>query len=164
MIVPQANDIDKILDLPLAVADGANTKHQITKRYDFDGRQADYYIEAVGALGLIKSESGMYSLTDEGKKYRRMDPAQQKLMIVRKMIALPIIAIVLGELVANDRRTISKDEIENVIKENTAIRGTTGPRRAECLFKWLGWIGDETNVFSTEDEVIKLRVAEKSIP
>ena len=164
MIVPQANDIDKILDLPLAVADGENTKHQITKRYDFDGRQADYYIEAVGSLGLIKSDVGMYSLTDEGKKYRRMDPTQQKLMIIRKMVVLPIVAIVLGELIANDRRVLSKDEIESVIKENTAIRGTTVPRRAECLFKWLAWIGDETDVLSVEGEVIRLRIAEKSAP
>ncbi|MDG7002138.1 MAG: AAA-associated domain-containing protein [Nitrososphaerota archaeon] len=164
MIVPQANDIDKILDLPLAVADGANTKYRIIKRYDFDGRQADYYIEALGGLGLLKSESGMYSLTDEGRKYRRLDPLQQKLMIIRKMVALPIIAIVLGELIANDRRVISKDEIESLIKENTPIRGTTVPRRAECLFKWLGWIGDETGVLSIEGEVIRLRIAEKSIP
>src|SRR3989442_6233527 len=136
MIVPQANDIDKILDLPLAIADGANTKHQIITRYDFDGRQADYYLEAGEILELVKREGGMYLLTENGKKYRLMDPLQQKLMVIRKMIAVPIVAVILGELVASEKKVLSKDEIESLIKEHTNIRGTTVPRRAECLLKW----------------------------
>jgi len=164
MFVPQANDIDKILDLPLAIADGVNTTHQVVKRYDFDTRQVAYYLEAEGSLGLVEREGGVFSLTEEGKKYRRLDPTQQKLMIVRRIIELPIVAIILGELTANERRVTSKDEIEGLIKERTSIRGSTVSRRAECLMKWLAWVGDETDLFSIEGEVIKLRIQEKSIP
>jgi len=159
LIVPQANDITKLLDLPLAIADGANTKHKITERYDFDGSQADYYLEAGDILGLAQRESGIYVLTEDGKKYRRMDSLRQKQMIIKKMIAVPIIATILGELIAGNKRVMTRDEIESLIKENTSIRGTTVSRRAACLFKRIGWIGDETGIFSIEGEVVTLRIA-----
>jgi hypothetical protein len=161
MIVPQANDIDKILDLPLAIADGANTKQRIIKRYDFDGRQADYYLEVGEALELLKREGGMYYLTEDGKKYLRMDPQQQKLMVVRKMVAMPVVSSLLGELIASEGNVLSRNEIAIFIKEHTHIRGSTVARRVECIFKWLEWMADETEVFRVQRDTVGLRISEK---
>ena len=163
MNAPQADDIDKILDLPLAIADGANTKYLVTKRYGFDGRQTDYYLEAAEILGLARRENGIYILSADGKKYLRMDPTQQKLMVIRKMIGVPIMSLLMGELVASGDKSISKEEIESLIEDHAMIHGTTVPRRARTLMTWFRWIGDETGVFSVDSDVVRMRVAPDDI-
>src|SRR2546425_2847801 len=127
MNIPQADDVVKILDLPLAVADGANTKRLVTKRYGFDERQADYYLEACEMLGLVNREEGIYILTREGKKYLQLDPPRQKLAIIRKMVVVPIVAQVVAELVTSETKVISKEEVESLIEEHAGIHGTTVP-------------------------------------
>lgn len=156
MIAPQADDIDKILDLPLAIAEGANTKHLVTKRYGFDGRQADYYLEAGEMLGLVRREDGLYTLSEDGKKYRRMDPTQQKLMIIRKMIATPLVSLILGELFVSEDKKITREQIEGTIEENTGIHRTTVGRRAQTLMSWFRWIGEETHAIHADSNVVRL--------
>lgn len=160
--VPQADDIVKILDLPLAIAEGANTKYLLTKHFEFDGRQADYYLEAGEMLGLVNREEGVYILTQEGKKYLRMDPPRQKLTIARQMLVVPIVAQVVAELVTSERKTLSKEEVESVVEEHAGIHGTTVPRRAHTLMMWLKWVGEETGIFSVDADVIKLAHSPKN--
>ena len=160
--VPQANDVDKILDLPLAVAEGINTKNSIIRRYDFDGRQADYYLEAGEILGLVERESGMYLLTDDGTEYQGMNSNQRRMMVASKMVAVPIISIILGKLVTSDRKTLMKADVELVIRKYTDIRGTTIRRRANCVIKWLQWLGDQTGLLSVESKSIRLKVGDHS--
>src|SRR5438093_9333112 len=109
-------------------------------------------------LGLVHREEGIYVLSEDGKKYRQMDPSQQKQMMIRKMIAAPIMAQVVAELVTSDGNAVSKKDIANVIEEHTRIRGTTVPRRARTLMNWFRWIGEETGVFSVDDDVVRLRI------
>jgi hypothetical protein len=158
MNAPQADDIDKILDLPLAVADGANTKYRLTKRYGFDGRQTDYYLEVAEMLGLASRENGIYILSEDGKKYLRMDPGQQKLMVIRKMIAVPIVSLLIGELATSAGKALSKEEIERLIEDNANIHGTTVGRRARSLMTWFRWIGEETGLFSVDNDFVRMRV------
>src|SRR5437867_800871 len=127
MDVPQADDIVKILDLPLAVADGANTKHLLTKRYGFDERQADYYLEACELLGLVDRVEGLYVLTLDGKKYLRMDPPRQKIDLIRRMLVIPIVSQLVAELITSDEKCLSKDDVESIIEQHAGIHGTTVP-------------------------------------
>ena len=159
VIVPQANDIDKILDLPLAIAKGANSKNLIIRRYDFDGRQADYYLEAAEVLGLVQRESGMYLLTEDGMEYQRMSPQQRKMMVASSMISVPIVAIILGRLMTSNRKLLPKTEVESLIKKYTRIRGTTVKRRANCVIRWLEWIGVQTGTISIDGNSIRLNTA-----
>ena len=156
MDAPQANDIDKILDLPLAVADGVNTKYSLAKRYTFDEREADYYLTAGEILGLVQRKDGLCILTEDGKKYCRMDPMQQKLMVIRKMVSSQVVALIIAELVASDKKVISKDEIERLIEEPADVHRETLSRRTECLMKWFAWIGSEVGVFSADSDTVRI--------
>jgi hypothetical protein len=153
---PQADDVVKILDLPLAIADGVNNRYQLIKRYGFASRQADYYLEACETLGLIERHEGIYALTSDGKKYRQMDPAQQKLTIARKMLATPIAARVLAELIVSEKKTVSREDVEFIIEEYAGIAGTTVGRRAQTMMTWFQWIGEVTGVFSVDAYTIRL--------
>jgi hypothetical protein len=108
---------------------------------------------------MIKQKMGVYNLTLDGKKYRRMDPVQQKLMIIRKMLSLPIVTLIISELIIRPRHTISRDEIECLIEEHAGIHGTTVRRRAQTLLTWLRWIGDQTSSLSVEIDQVNLNVA-----
>ncbi|HEV2139167.1 MAG TPA: AAA-associated domain-containing protein [Nitrososphaerales archaeon] len=159
LTVPQADDVEKILDFPLAIANGANTRTRIAERYHFDERQADYYIEAMEMLGLVKRRGGVCILTSRGQQYCVMDPTQQKLTMVRKMLILPIITLVLAEMFSDSHHSISRGEIEKLIEQNSKIHKSTIPRRAQCIMIWLRWIGDQTNTISGETEHIELSFA-----
>lgn len=161
MDVPQADDVEKILDLPLAIADGNDTKRKIWLRYRFDIRQADYYLEATELLGLAKKVRGTdtYTLTREGKKYRSMDPTQQKLMVIRKMLCLPITTLVVADIISSPRKSTTKDDIERLIEEHAGIHGSTALRRAQTLVAWLRWIGEQTSSFSVNQDEISLRLS-----
>ncbi|GAK56524.1 hypothetical protein U27_03486 [Candidatus Vecturithrix granuli] len=41
---PQANDLDKVVDIIHLVATGISTKSEISEYFDFDERQGDYYL------------------------------------------------------------------------------------------------------------------------
>jgi hypothetical protein len=154
--VPQADDIVKILDLPLAIAQGANTKYLLRKHFGFDERQSDYYLEVGEMLGFVDREEGVYILTPDGKKYLHMDPPRQKLAVARRMLAIPIVAHVVAELITSERKVLSKDEVESIIEERAGIHGTTVPRRAHTMMTWFKWMGEETGVFSVEADLIRL--------
>ena len=53
MRLPQADDVAKIADIPLAVKDGLDTAEALSTRYQFGRRQAFYYLQATESLGLI---------------------------------------------------------------------------------------------------------------
>ena len=156
--VPQADDVVKLLDLPLAVAVGVNSKYQLSKRYKFAGRQADYYLEACELLGLIERHEGIYALSKDGSRYREMDPTQQKLTVARKMLATPIAAQVVSEMMVNEKKAISREEIESVIEEKSGITGATVKRRAQTLMAWFLWVGEITGTFLVDAYSIKLVV------
>src|SRR5438309_8717366 len=73
MRIPQADDIIKIMDLPLAIAENIDTSKLVAARYGFDERQSNYYLEAAEVLGLITKRGTKYRLTEDGKKYLLMD-------------------------------------------------------------------------------------------
>ncbi len=79
MPFPQANDIDKIIDLILNFNNGLNNKWAISEFFGFDERQGDYYGNAAVYLGLlqknndnsefeINSRNGEYTLKTLNRK------------------------------------------------------------------------------------------------
>lgn len=71
-------------------------------------------------------------------------------------------AIVTAELIASDKKTITKDEIERMIEIHAGIHGTTVPRRAHTIMTWFRWIGEEVGVFFADSDLLKLRITSGS--
>ena len=68
-LVPQANDLNKVIELVFKVNEGINNYRQIAGHFYFNERQSSYYREAAEALGLVYSDKGEYYLTDVGKNW-----------------------------------------------------------------------------------------------
>src|SRR5690606_4873106 len=60
---PQANDLDKVVDLVTVVDDEVNSKHKIAEFFEFDERQGDYYANAACYLGLLERNDHRFELT-----------------------------------------------------------------------------------------------------
>jgi hypothetical protein len=156
--VPQADDITKIIDLPMGVANGDNTPESISKRYRFARRQALYYLEAAEALGLIIKHGRRYSLSREGRRYVSLDGAEKREILARKILTLPIFCSIISELLLVRTHRLSYTEIESMVSRLAGMSTTTTRRRAQTLFRWLAWVERETGVLRTGRKEISLRL------
>lgn len=158
MKIPQANDIAKVMDIPLAVANGSHSLITIAKRYSFDRRQALYYIEAAEMLGLIDRAKGRYYLTPLGQRFVALEHADRRELIARNMLSLPIIALILSELFVSHHHRVSRGKLEALASVGGRISGSTAKRRGQTLFKWFDWLGKETGVFRTTRNALTLNI------
>jgi hypothetical protein len=71
--IPQADDVNKILQFPFRVFEGYDTSEKMIKAFGFVQRQSSYYRQAAEILGLVRLESDKkYKLTDIGEQYLKL--------------------------------------------------------------------------------------------
>jgi hypothetical protein len=156
-MIPQADDVARIIDIPLAIAQGANAAADISNRYKFDRRQALYYMQAAELLGLVVRRGPKFSLTALGHRYIKLTQPQRKELVVRRILSLPIVQTILQELLISPIHRVTRNQIEHFAASRSGISGTTVARRVQSLFSWFVWLGEETNVFTVSKEAVALR-------
>ncbi len=154
--VPQADDVTKIADIPLAVADGANNLESLSARYGFDRRQALYYFQAAESLGLVQRRKHKYGLSVLGHRYVALTPSKRKEMLVRRMLSLPILVQIVHELLISPIHRLSREQISHMAASRTGISGTTVDRRVQSVFSWLTWLGEETEMFKVSKDYVTM--------
>lgn len=156
--VPQADDVIKIIDIPLAVANGSSTTATAAKRYSFDRRQALYYFEAAQILGFVVRKKRGYILSPLGRKYLALGYPERKLLLIRKMLSLHIVATVIVELFLSPKHSLSHHEMEKLISAQVGLSGTTIKRRVRTIVSWFTWLGQETRAFKVSSTTIMLNL------
>ncbi len=154
--IPQADDVGRILDVPLAVIEGANSPKDLAKRYHFDLRQGLYYLQAAEMLGLVKRNGEKYRLSNEGRRYVALTPPQRKEMLSQKILSLPIISNLVRELIVSPIHRLSREQVETIVSSSSRISGSTIPRRVHTIFNWLTWLGEETRVLEASKDTVSL--------
>jgi hypothetical protein len=137
---PQADDLDKVLDLVAKVDTGTSIKQEIADAFEFDERQGDYYANAAIYLGLVKREGRRFDLTALGDQYLRLrSRAQRSGLIVRQLLMRPTFRTVFYRLreCGFDIDQISNHQIAEIIRVNTPLGGATPARRAQTVRSWL---------------------------
>jgi hypothetical protein len=157
-MIPQADDIIKIMDIPLAVANGAFTLSGVSKRYSFDKRQALYYFEAAEMLGLVVKTRARYSLSPLGKRYLAFENPQRKRMLILRILSLEVCTVILGELIASPIHSLSYIDVEGIVAAHAHLSRTTIRRRAHTLLNWFRWIGQETRAFKVDGDKLSLNL------
>jgi hypothetical protein len=153
--VPQADDVTKIADIPLAVADGATNLESLSIRYRFDRRQALYYFQAAESFGLVQRRTRNYGLSVLGRRYVALTPARRKEMLVRRMLSLPLLVQIVHELLISPIHRLSRDQIAHMTTR-AGISGSTVDRRVRSIFSWLTWLGDETEMFRVSKDHVSM--------
>jgi hypothetical protein len=73
LVIPQADDVNKIIQFPLRVYEGYNTSEKMQSVFDFTNRQSSYYRHASEILGLVESDDKhRYRLTDRREQYFKL--------------------------------------------------------------------------------------------
>ena len=148
---PQANDLDKVIDLVSAVGNGTNNKVLIAEYFEFDERQGDYYANAALYLGFVRRSGHEFVLTELGTQLIRTKSLQSRTHMMLVQIAKrPTLRRVLHLLLARDFRldSISNAEIADIIDRFTDLSGTTPGRRASTVRSWLAWILENSAIQS----------------
>ncbi len=140
---PQANDLDKVVDLVQMTAGGNISKREIAELFEFEVRQADYYANAAAYLGLLKRDAGGFTITETGETFRRLGlRAERTRFLVGRMAAIPSLRKALGLL--RDRNfelaRIGQDELAALIGHGIGLTSSTPLRRASTVRGWLAWV------------------------
>jgi predicted transcriptional regulator len=140
---PQANRVERIIDLLGTLVENNMTIEDITTQYAFDVRQAQYYSRAGMYLGLIESkEKGVVGLTKLGIKVMSMRSKQKYLSIAECILKHKVF----NEVMKFYFERLSPPTIEDTyqIMLNNTINGvnsdSTRRRRAQGVNQWVNWI------------------------
>lgn len=146
---PQANDLDKVVDLVQAASAEGLSKSQIAETFGFEERQGDYYANAACYLGLLRRARGNFEVTPAGAVFNALrSRAERTRSLVGLMLAIPSLREALRLLVERGFRVekIGNGELAAVIRERTGLTASTPERRASTLRAWLAWIARNVKI------------------
>jgi len=144
---PQANDLDKIIDLIVSSTGDPITKESIAEHFEFDERQGDYYANATIYLGFLErngNNSGLLIVTDLGKEMQRCRTRRcRHILLLRQLLQRPTFRETITRM--NERgfvvESVPVEEIEEIINEfDGRYNPVTCHRRASTVRSWLKWI------------------------
>lgn len=143
---PQANDLDKIIDLVVSFNDEMSTKEGIAEYFEFDERQGDYYANAAIYLGFLDRGAGssQFSLTELGGELKRCRTRRcRNGILFRQLLKRPTFRRSIEILRDShfDVNAIRIEEIAEIIQRFDArYNEVTRRRRASTVKTWLKWI------------------------
>jgi hypothetical protein len=146
---PQADDLDKVIDLIPLVADGTDTKAGIAEAFEFEERQGDYYANAASYLGFLSRGRRRFVLTELGQHFAQTrSTVRRTKMLARQIAARPTFHALLELLKERDVQldSIRRAEIARTIQAYTNLSGTTFVRRAATVRSWLRWLLQNTTL------------------
>ena len=149
-LIPQANDLEKVLELVFKVSEGVDNYVDIANHFQFDLRQSSYYREAAEALNLVHSENGKYHLTEVGKKLVSLSTEKRNIFFTNVLLDFTIVKESIATLKQN--KILTKQDLENIVAKNSKLGGTTVGRRAGSLASWLKWISSSLGIFTWNNE------------
>jgi hypothetical protein len=148
--IPQADDVNKILEFPLRVFEGYNTSEKMVKAFGFVKRQSSYYRHACELLGLVLLDKNNYRLTQRGEEFLRL-PAEKKSNYVCKLLfEFPIMNEIFMQISIDRNKIISKIDIIELLKNKSHIGGSTLKRRTQTIVAWFKWIRNNVGLVEVD--------------
>jgi len=141
-VVPQADDVERLIGVVLAIRAGVTKALSIAEDSGIVGRQGNYYAAAAEALGLITKQGSEYRLTESGRHAADLDTHERNLYIATIMGEFPLVKQALTLL--QEQGSISNEQLETIIRNNSDLSGSTPERRASTLKAWLRWYATTT--------------------
>lgn len=143
--VPQANDLNKVIELVFKVHEGLHTGSQIAGYFQFEQRQANYYQDAAEALGLVSKQRGRFELTDIGQHFVGLPAEKRNLFMMQLLNDFELVKNSIDVL--KKTGTLTNADIKNVIARGSSLGSKTIARRAASLRAWLKWISEATGAY-----------------
>ena len=147
--IPQADDVNKIMLFPFMVSEGYDTAKKMVEAFAFDIRQSSYYRQAAELLGLVDREKGKYKITLKGESLLVLSSKDKPNFMCRLLLEFPVLnEIYLG--VTAENKKFSRDDIVNLLRLKSHIRGNTLRRRTQTVVAWFRWIKNNIGIVDVE--------------
>lgn len=140
---PQANDLDKVVDLIRLVETGVTDKVRFAEFFEFDQRQGDYYANAAKYLGFLKREGQDFQLTELGASFSRLSARSERtIYLARQFLKRPALRRIVKLLGERNYHLASLGETElcSIIEQLAHLNQTTARRRALTARTWMAWL------------------------
>lgn len=142
--IPQADDINKIIQFPLRVFEGYDTSEKMIDAFGFVKRQSSYYRQASELLGLVTSHKNKYKLTSKGEEFLKLSAEKKSNYICKLLLEFPIINDIFLQISIDKTRTFTRNDIIELLIKKSQITGSTLKRRTQTIVSWFKWI--RTNI------------------
>ena len=148
--IPQADDINKIIQFPLRVFEGYNTSEKMVKAFGFVKRQSSYYRHACELLGLVLLDKNNYRLTQRGEEFLRLPAEKKSNYVCKLLLEFPIMNEIFMQISIDRNKIISKIDIIELLKNKSHIGGSTLKRRTQTIVAWFKWIRNNVGLVEVD--------------
>jgi len=136
---PQANSFERVVNLLELIALQPLSKAEITQRYDFDPRQADYYANAARYLGLAEPVEDTWEPTEHGRRVIEQPQRDARnAALIRALAARRVFREVLELSLA--RGAVASTAEICAAMEGLGLSLATSRRRASTVARWTQWV------------------------
>ncbi|MBT1035711.1 hypothetical protein KJY78_05045 [Canibacter sp. lx-45] len=150
----QANSFERIISLMELLFEEERTAENIAEKMEFDLRQSDYYHNAGRYLGLFEKKAVK---EEDGKKVKKVFLSRLGRDTVKlrykerqlKLVSLILEHEIFNKLflkVYNGGELPTKEEIQNIMRENNVCNDQQIVRRSSSVYSWLKWIFNLQNI------------------
>ena len=147
-VVPQADDLEKVLQVPYLILSGADSAMDIIE--ELDGldteRQGNYYRQAAESLNL----NDKYELTEQGRRYVDEDTTDWSKTVITVLASNKIVNESLQKLRENDK--LSSEDVYDIIENHSDYNHQTCQRRTRTIMSWLRWVKRNSDELSEDEE------------
>jgi hypothetical protein len=137
--VPQADDLNKVIDLLSYLSRGDADKYSIAEFFEFNDRQGDYYGNAAAYIGLASKKGRLFSLTNLGKTILQIKNSSHRNLELVSAILRTELFNDMFQLYLNQGGNITDAQIVDRIGEEGLTKSTPG-RRKSTVRSWMRWI------------------------
>ncbi|SFE22250.1 hypothetical protein SAMN02910327_00693 [Peptostreptococcaceae bacterium pGA-8] len=149
----QANSFERIISLMEILFEENKTTEEIAETMEFDLRQSDYYYNAGKYLGLFEKKDvedeekivKKVSLSKLGKDTVKLRYKERQLKLVSLILEHEIFNKLFIK-VYNSGELPTKEEIQNIMRENNVCNEGQIVRRSSSVYSWLKWIFNLQNI------------------
>ena len=149
----QANSFERIISLMEILSEEDKTTEEIADIMQFDLRQSDYYYNAGKYLGLFEK----VDIEDEGKTIKKVSLSKLGKDTVKlryKERQLKLVGLILQHdifyrlfiNVYNSGELPTKEEIQNIMRNNNVCNAGQIVRRSSSVYSWVKWIFNLQNI------------------
>ena len=149
--IPQADDVNKIMQFPYSVSAGYDTAKKMMEELCFVERQSSYYRQASEILGLITHDKNhRYRITSDGEKLLSLAPAEKATFMCKLLLGFSIMNKIFLQISVDRNKVITKDEIIEMLQDESHLTGDTLRRRAQTITAWFRWIRNNLGIVEIE--------------
>ena len=149
----QANSFERIISLMEILFEENKTTEEIAEIMEFDLRQSNYYYNAGKYLGLFEKKDvedeekivKKVSLSKLGKDTVKLRYKERQLKLVSLILEHEIFNRLFIK-VYNSGELPTKEEIQNIMRENNVCNEGQIVRRSSSVYSWLKWIFNLQNI------------------